>query len=130
MPRKLAKDGMVEMLVSVPQWLRAELQAIKTRDGVGISQQVRLSLQLWVNAVAKNPHGALGLLGNSVAKGYKLGNWAPGASQGPIAPPPAQSYDPGPEPSQSGDPAAWAKWSAKAGNAAIAKLAKGEWPED
>lgn len=130
MSKKPIEDGMVKMLVLVPKDLRSELQAIKAQSGVSVSMQVRLSLQLWVGAVARNPHGAMGLLGNAVAKTHKLGSWAPGTAPGPIAPGPAQSYDPGPEPSQSGDPAAWAKWSAKAGNAAIAKLAKGEWPED
>lgn len=119
---------MVKMLVIVPQSLRDELTIIRSRDGVSLSLQARMSLQLWVNAVNKNPHGANGLIGRHINKLIKVGEWATQGSDTPVdgslEPKP---YDPGPEPDIHTEPAKWAKWSAKAGNAAIAKLAKGEW---
>lgn len=133
MGKRSKDDGLVEMIVLVSKPVRAELEQIKALEGVSISQQVRCSLNLWITAVHRNPHGAQGLLGNQIAKGHKLGGWGPGAKGTGTPEPDVPQADPfaslGPEPNQATHPAAWAKWSAKQGNLMVQKLAKGEWPD-
>lgn len=114
---------MVKLLISIPLAMRTELEIIRQRDGVSISQQARYSLGMWIRRASKDPAGAWGMIGNVVHQTQK------GTQSPPEAPGPSKPFDPGPEPDQHNDPVAWSKWSAKAGNAAIARLAKGEWPE-
>lgn len=122
---KTPKKGLVKVLIALPPDLRTELELIRQQTGLTVSQQARTSLTLWVAKCRKVPAQSL------FAKGFG------GQLPSPDSPGPGQHghhkpqyEDPGPEPSQSKDPAAWAKWSAKAGNAAIAKLAAGEWGDD
>ena len=128
----MAKPTMVKVLILLPKALRTELEQIRLRDGVSLSAQARLSLTHWVRAVARNPHGANGLIGNEVALNYRKGlgkgpDWLPGQPGQAIGP---EVEDlPDPEPNQSQEPAAWAKWAARQGNKAIANLAKGLWPK-
>lgn len=133
MAKNDGKVHMVKTLILLPKTLRTELEMIRQRDGVSLSLQARLSLILWVNAVKKHPLGAQGMMGNAVSKAYKLGQWGKGSDvpiDGGLEPKVQKPYDPGPEPDQHLDPVAWSKWSAKAGNAMIAKLAKGEWSDE
>jgi len=126
------KPDMVRLVVLIPRGLHAELQAIRAVSGVTIGAQCRFSLTQWVRACARNPHGANGLIGNEVAFNYrkgarKAGEWLPGQPGQAIGPEVDDAPDP--EPNQSQEPAAWAKWAARQGNKAIANLAKGLWPK-
>jgi hypothetical protein len=109
---------MVKVLLHIPLWLREALETIKERDGVTISEQARMSLTIWVKRCARDPHGALGPLTQGMSQE------ATEAATAYATPEPVPL---GPEPDPETDPAAWASWSARAGTAAIAKLAKGDW---
>src|SRR5258708_13345810 len=82
-----------------------------------------MSLSMWLKRCAKDPPGALGALNS---RGYGDVQTEPASA---YADQPAQPVPLGPEPDPSTEPAAWAAWSARAGNQAIANLAKGQWPD-
>lgn len=127
MPRKKTPDGMVLISVLIPRNLRGDLEQLRQQTGLSISQQARTSLTLWVMKCQK----ATGSAQKMYAKGFDgLAGPSDGPGQGLTPPAKVKPFEPGPEPDQKADPVAWAKWSAKAGNAAIAKLAAGEWPDD
>jgi hypothetical protein len=118
---KTVKNDLVRTLILLPKDLRTELELIRQASGLTLSQQARTSLTLWVAKCRKVPAQSL------FAKGF--GGQLPGLTDSvPNGPAPEVApFDPGPEPDQAADPVAWSKWAARAGNAAIAKLAKGEW---
>lgn len=111
-------EKMVKVVWYLPLWLKEELEAIKVRDGVSLSQQARMSLAMWATRCKRDPHGALGALN---PRGLSVPT-EPEAAYTPPAPL-------GPEPDPETQPVEWAAWSARAGNQAIANLAKGQWPD-
>jgi hypothetical protein len=134
-PKDPDGTGMEKLVVLIPQALKAEMRGIRASSGVSIAQQVRLSLLLWCRAVAKNPHGALGLLGNETARGYKLGQWGPGnapqsAQDGPGDPIAELEalWANDPEPDIHSEPSKWASWSRRQGDATVRALARGKLP--
>lgn len=124
MTRKI-RPGLVHMLIQVPKELRDAMQRIAHTDGLTISQQARHSLSLWVQAHDKDPMRADARI---AARELRAGK-----TKVPMGVPqaPAQPIDPAndPEPDPNTDPGAWASWSARQGNQAIANLAKGFWPK-
>jgi hypothetical protein len=115
-------EPMVKVVWYLPLWLKAELEAIKVRDGISLSQQARMSLAMWATRCKRDPHGALGALN---PRGLSVPTEPESAYTGT----PAELVPLGPEPDPETQPAEWAAWSARAGNQAIANLAKGSWPD-
>lgn len=129
-----SERGMVVLQIYIPKHMRDQLEQIKKQDGVSVSQQCRYSLGFWIRRVQRDPHGAWGLIGMGVRDGWRStgGHGAQNASEKPktalehaieVMEHPEQD----PEPSQVTEPAKWASWSARQGNAAVKTMAAGYW---
>lgn len=118
-------DPIVELTVRVRKSMRDALRAEYKRSGHTMSQQVRMSLALWLKRVHRDPHGADGVMGSLAGPGprYQKGQQGPWEAPGD-----AIDWLAMPEPDPTKDPVLWSKWSARQGNAAIKHFAAQHWP--
>lgn len=124
-------DPIVELTVRVRRSMRDALRTEYKRSGHTMSQQVRMSLALWLKRIHRDPHGADGVMASLSGPGPAYGK--PGAYQSGSP----SDYDAAgapidwltmPEPDPAKEPVLWSKWSARQGNAAIKELAGKHWP--
>jgi hypothetical protein len=130
--------GMVVMQIYVPKYIRQKLEQIKQKDGVSVSQQARYSLALWIRRCDKDPHGAWGIIGNAVRDGWRS-TGGPGFKDSPQdaseSPQTAlqkalevmEHPEHDPKPDQHLEPAKWASWAKRQGDAAVKAMAAGYW---